>query len=416
MTFTATDVDLTDSALYRDGVPHEVFAAMRRAGSVHRHPTVALPTYDGDCTFWSVVAHREIQQANRDWETFSAMDGPGLGLTLAERRGHTIVSMDPPSHTRIRRLISAGFTPRSISELEAHIARRSSMIVDQIAEGDDECEFVSEVAYQLPMHVIADIVGIPEEDRSWVFHCTETILKGIDPTSGLTLADRSKAETELFAYAQQLGRLKRQHPDDDIWSVLINAVIDDEVGNPTELSELEVDMFFLILALAGSETTRNAISQGLVALLEHPDQLASLRADRSLLPRAADEMIRWASPVLYFGRTATRDVDLGGAPIGAGDRVVLWYASGNRDGEVFDHPFDFDIRRDPNPHLSFGGGGPHYCLGANLAKKEVQVITSALLDRFAGIEQIGPLQWSGTGAISNVGVSLQRLPLRLSVS
>jgi cytochrome P450 len=416
MTFTATDVDLTDSSLYRDGVPHQVFTALRRSGAVHRHPTVNLPSHGGDCDFWSVVCHTEIQRANRDWETFSALDGPGLAPTLAQRRGHTIVSMDPPSHTRIRRLISAGFTPRSIGELEAHIVRRSAMIIEQIAGRGEECEFVSEVAYQLPMHVIADIIGIPEEDRSWVFRCTDRILKGIDPGSGLTLEDRSKAEIELFAYAQELGRQKRQHPGDDIWSVLINAVIDDEAGNPTELSELEVDMFFLILALAGSETTRNAISQGLVALLDHPDQMAALRADRSLLAGAADEMIRWASPVLYFGRTATRDVELGGTRIRAGDRVVLWYASGNRDDRAFVHPDDFDIRRDPNPHLSFGGGGPHYCLGANLAKKEVQVITSALLDRFARIEQSGPLQWSGTGALSNVGVSAERLPVRLSVN
>ena len=324
------------------------------------------------------------------------------------------MSMDPPSHTRVRRLISAGFTPRSIGELEGHIVRRSAMIIDQVAERGEECEFVSEVAYLLPMHVIADIVGIPDEDRAWVFHCTDTVLRALDPSSGLTLADRSDAERRLFDYAQELGRAKRDRPADDIWSVLINAVIEDESGHPTALSELEVDMFFLILALAGSETTRNAISQGLVALLEHPDQLAALRCDRSLMARASDEMIRWASPVLYFGRTATQDVELGGASIHAGDRVALWYASGNRDGAAFEHPYEFDIRRDPNPHLSFGGGGPHYCLGANLAKKEVQVIMAALLDRFSDIEPRGPVQWSGTGAFTNVGVSLERLPVRLS--
>ena len=286
------------------------------------------------------------------------------------------------------------------------------MILDAAGERE-ECEFVSEVAYQLPMHVIADIVGIPDEDRASVFRWTDTMMRAYDPSAGLTLADRAHAERTLFDYAQQLGRAKRQRPEDDVWSVLINAVIDDEHGNPTALSELEVDMFFLILALAGSETTRNAISQGLVALLQHPDQLAALRADRSLIPRAADEMIRWASPVLYFGRTVTRDVDLGGTRIEAGERVALWYASGNRDAAAFDRPFDFDIRRDPNPHLSFGGGGPHYCLGANLAKKEVQVMTGALLDRFSHIEQSAPLQWSGTGALTNVGVSLERLPVRL---
>jgi cytochrome P450 len=282
-----------------------------------------------------------------------------------------------------------------------------------VAERDGDCEFVSEVAYQLPMHVIADIIGIPEADRQWVFRCTDRMMKASDPGSGRSIDDRSVAEGELFEYARHLGRVKRQRPDDDIWSTLIDAVIADEGGHPTSLSELELDMFFLILALAGSETTRNAISQGLVALLDHPDQLSDLRADRSLLPRAAEEMIRWASPVLYFGRTATRDTELGEARIHRGDRVVLWYPSGNRDESAFARPFDFDIRRHPNPHVSFGGGGPHYCLGANLARREVQVMTAGLLDRFGAIEQAGPLQWSGAGALSNVGASLDRLPVRL---
>jgi cytochrome P450 len=413
MAVMESDLDLTDPRHYRSGVPHELFTALRGAGPVHRHPTVSLPGHRREVGFWSVVCHDEIQRANRDWETFSAFDGPGLAPTVRARRGHMIVSMDPPSHTRVRRLISAGFTPRMITELEGHIARRTTIILDGVAEGGEDCEFVSEVAYRLPMHVIADIIGIPEEDRPWVFHCTDLMMKAADPASGLTTDDRSGAEGELFEYARHLGQVKRQHPDDDIWSTLIYAVIHDEGGNPTSLSELELDMFFLILALAGSETTRNAISQGLLALLDHPDQLSALRADRSLLPRAAEEMIRWASPVLYFGRTATRDVELGGARIGSGDRVVLWYPSGNRDEATFDQPFDFDIRRDPNPHVSFGGGGPHYCLGANLARKEVQVMTGGLLDHFGEIQRAGPLRWSGAGALSNVGASLERLPVRL---
>jgi cytochrome P450 len=414
MTLTESDVDLTDPVHYRGGTPHDLFAAMRRAGAVHRHRPVTLAGRSRPLAFWSVVSHAEIQRANRDWDTFSAFDGPGLAPSEPARRGHTIVSMDPPSHTRVRRLIGAGFTPRMIGELDNHIVRRCSSILDQVAERGGDCEFVSEVAYLLPMHVIADIIGIPDDDRPWVFGRTDIMMKAFDPGSDVTDDDRSQAELELFDYARQLGRVKRQRSDDDIWSTLINALIEDEGGHPTSLSEPELDMFFQVLTVAGSETTRNAISQGLAALLEHPDDLAALRSEPSLLPRAAEEMIRWASPVLYFGRTARHDVDLGGTRIRGGDRVVLWYASGNRDEAAFDRPFHFDIRRDPNPHVSFGGGGPHYCLGASLARKEVQVMIGGLLDRFARIEQTGPLEWCGTGALSPVGASLQRLPVRLS--
>ena len=208
------------------------------------------------------------------------------------------------------------------------------------------------------------------------------MLRALDPTSDVDPSQRHVVERELFDYAQQLSAYKREHPGDDIWTILTKAEIVSDDGQPTSLSVLELDMFFIILALAGSETTRNAISQGLMALLAHPDQMQALRDDPSLMPSATDEMIRWASPVLYFGRTVTHDVELGGVTIPAGERVVLWYPSGNRDDTVFSDPFRFDVRRSPNPHVSFGGGGPHYCLGANLAKKEVSVLMRLLLDRF----------------------------------
>jgi cytochrome P450 len=408
------ELDLTDGTLYRQGFPHDLFCEVRAAGAVHHHPTVRILTnsHDGEIDFWSIVAHAEIARANRDWQTFSAHDGSGIAPTLAARRGHTIVSMDPPEHSRLRRLISAGFTPRMIAELEAHVSRRADQIVGAAAERGD-VEFVSEVAYLLPMHVIADIMGIPDDDRPWVFQRADTMLRALDPTSGVDPGDRLTAERDLFDYAQRLGAEKRDRPGDDIWTILTTAEIANDDGDPTSLSELELDMFFIILALAGSETTRNAISQGLMALVAHPDQMQLLRDDPSVLPSATDEMIRWASPVLYFGRTVTRDVEIGGVTIPRGDRVVLWYPSGNRDDNAFADPFRFDLRRNPNPHVSFGGGGPHYCLGANLAKKEVSVIMRALLDRFPRIEITGEPVWTGGGACSNVGVSVDKLPVRL---
>jgi cytochrome P450 len=239
------------------------------------------------------------------------------------------------------------------------------------------------------------------------------MLRALDPAHG-ELTEERVAERDLFEYAQRLSRSKRERPTDDIWTTLTRAELVDDDGVPTSLSELEIDMFFVILTLAGSETTRNAISQGLMALLAHPDELAALRSDPSLYPTAVDEMIRWASPVLYFGRTATREVELAGETIEAGDRVVMWYPSGNRDERAFADPFRFDVRRTPNPHVSFGGGGPHYCLGANLAKMETHVMMKALLERFRDIEITAPPAWAAAGPVHNVGVSVDRLPVRLS--
>jgi cytochrome P450 len=402
---------LTDPARFADGVPHELFAALRQAGAVHRHvlSTPGAP----DQPLWSVVRHAEIQRVNRDWQTFSAIDGPGLAPTEPARRGTMIVSMDPPEHSRLRRLISSGFTPRMVAELEASIVRRTAQILDDV-EARGGCELVHDVAYQLPMHVIADIVGIPESDRTWVFERADAMLFAPDPAAPITAEARAGAERDLFLYAQALGQHRRAHPEDDVWTILTTSEVALDDGTPARLTEFELDLFFLILTLAGSETTRNAISQGLVALLDHPDQLRDLRADPHLLGGAVDEMIRWASPVLYFGRVATCDVEIGDVTIPAGERVVMWYPSGNRDERAFTDPFRFDIRRSPNPHVSFGGGGPHYCLGASLAKKEVEVMIGALLDRFCEIELTGPTRWAGGGPVHNVGVSLETVPLRVA--
>ena len=410
-----SEVDLTDGSLYEHGFPHDVFNELRGAAPIHRHAEVDVfgSNFSGRMSFWSVVAHKEIELANRDWETFSAFDGPGLGFGTPKSRGHSIVAMDPPDHTRIRRLISAGFTPRMIAKLDDLIERRTEQVLDAVA-AKGECEFVSEVAYQLPMHVIADIVGIPDSDRPWVFERSDLMIRAMDPALGFTLADRRVAERELYDYAQQLSETKRAHPADDVWTILTQAEIVGTDGKATALTTIELDLFFVILALAGSETTRNAISQGLMVLLDHPDQLERLRSDPDLITTAADEIIRWSSPVLCFGRTATRDVDFGGVHIDTGDRVVLWYPSGNRDAQAFPDPFRFDIERRPNPHVSFGGGGPHYCLGANLAKREVQVMFLALLRRFQHIEVTGAPKWAGAGPSTAVGVFLDQLPVQLS--
>jgi cytochrome P450 len=409
----ARDVDLTDRSLYRDGVPHEVFTRLRAAGGVHRHCAASIGG-EPETEFWSVVGHEATQRVSRDYETFTAGDGPGIAPQPMYKAAGMIVALDPPEHTTLRKLIHAGFTPRMVSRLEANIERWAEVVLDEVvARGADVVDFVSEIAYQLPMHVIADIVGIPDSDRPWVFAQTDKLVRSFDPALGLTDMDRLGLQLELFAYAQQLSKDKRERPTDDIWTTLTQAQVLDDSGQPRMLGEMELDGFFAILAVAGSETSRNALSQGLMALMDHRGQLAALRADAALIPTAADEVLRWSTPVLMWSRTATKDTQLDGVDIAAGDRIVLWLPSANRDEQVFTNPFSFDITRQHNPHVTFGGGGPHYCLGANLAKKEIQVMLAALLRRFAVIDPAGEPQWMGAGPVHNVGVSVTRLPVHL---
>ncbi|MFV9633853.1 cytochrome P450 [Mycobacterium neumannii] len=394
------DVDLTDPLLYTNGFPHDVFTELRRHGPVHLHPAAEGRPGIPPIPFWSIVTHPEIQQANRDWKTFAATDGPLLGPDPLMPTGRTLLSSDPPEQTEMRKIISAEFTPRMIGRLEQRIGERAAQILNAVADGT--CDFVHDVAYQVPMHLVADIVGIPESDRSWVFERTDHLLKSGNPYSEYSADDRAGYLTELFDYAQRITKDKRANPADDVWTKLA-----------ARLDGFELEMFFLILSFAGSETTRNALSLGLIALFQNPDQMLELRSNQSLLGTAADEVLRWSSPVLIFGRTATTDVTIGGQNVKAGDRVVFWHPSGNRDETVFDDPFRFDIHRSPNPHLAFGGGGVHYCMGANLAHKEIEVVLWSLAAGY-DIELAGPPVWTGAGPVHNVGIGIDSLPVKIT--
>jgi cholest-4-en-3-one 26-monooxygenase len=399
----ALDLDLLDPSLYRNGMPHELYAELREVGPVLWHPRTHVPAYGSDIEFWAVLGHREVEQANRDWETFSVHDGTTIVPFPPERRGVMFVTKDPPEYNRIRRLISAGFTHRMIGRLEDQIRARTERILDDAAARGD-LDFVPEIAYQLPMHVIADIVGIPEADRPEVFQLTDLIMRATDPLQEISKEEQRNAEVALFTYAHELSTAKRTNPTDDVWSILATG----------ELDEFELDLFFMVLTFGGSETTRNALAQGLMALLDHPDQLAELRENPALLPTAAEEVLRWSSPVICFGRTVTRDIELGDQQLRAGDRVGLFYPSANRNKEVFANPFRFDIRRSPNSHVAFGGGGPHFCLGASLARTELQVMIGALLRRFDVIEITGEPMWMSAGPAAAGGVAVHSLPVRLS--
>jgi cytochrome P450 len=402
-TTKVVDVDLLDPSLYRKGMPHALYGELRERGPVLWHPRTHVSAYESDIEFWAVLGHQEVEEANRDWETFTAHDGTTIVPFPLKQRGVMFVTKDPPEYNVMRRHISAGFTPRMIGRLEAQIRTRTEQILDDAAQRG-EVDFVPEIAYQLPMHVIADIVGIPEVDRSELFRVTDLLMRATDPFQGISEEERRYAEVALFTYAHELSTAKRANPTDDVWSILATG----------ELDEFELDLFFMVLTFAGSETTRNALAQGLMALLDNPDQLARLRDSPSRLSTAVEEILRWSSPVICFARTVTRDTELGGQQLHTGDRVGLFYPSANRDEKVFTDPFRFDIGRSPNPHVAFGGGGPHFCLGASLARTELRVMIGALLRRFHVIEITGEPTWMSAGPAAAVGVAVQSLPVRMA--
>jgi cytochrome P450 len=407
------DADLTAHDLYRQGFPHELFRALRDEHPVWRHPHTTLSRSPDGIEFWAVLGHPELQAVARDWRTFSSLDGPSISPNDEHQRGHTIVSMDPPTHTRMRKLISAGFTPRMLRRLDEQIELRTTAVLDVAAEAGT-CNFVHDVAYQLPMHIIGDIIGIPEADRPEVFSWVETIMAAPDPEAGISYDERFGAGMQLDGYARALGAEKRRQPTDDVWSILTTAELEGDDGERWRLTNSELDQFFSILTIAGSETTRSVISGGQLAFRDHPDQWEMLRADETLFSSAIEELLRWASPVACFARTATRDVEIAEQRIVEGDRVSLWFPAANRDPRVFDRPEEFDITRDPNPQVSFGGGGSHFCLGAHLARNEIRAMFRQLLARFPDIEIVGTPTYLVSAPEQAIAVSLADLPVRLA--
>lgn len=405
-------INLMSNELYRQGFPHEVFNTLRREAPVWWQATPETNKYHSGPGFWVLSKYEDVQAANRDTDLFCAIDGPSISDN-PEMRGTMLVSMDGKHHARQRKIISSGFTPRMVGRLEDQARIWAVKIVeDALARGT--CDFVQDVAYQLPMHMIADIVGIPVEDRSRLFQITQDFLTPGDPEDPDAQAHHMKAQIGLFQYAQQLGQGKRDNPEDDIWTIISSAEFETEDGQTEKLSEIELDFFFLLLTVAGSETTRNAIAHGLVALLDHPDQLETLRDNPEAMRPAVEEIIRWSSPVAYFARRATRDTEIRGVKIAKGDRVTLWYPSANRDEEVFEDPFRFDIARTPNNHVAFGGGGAHFCLGANLARREIAILFEELLARTKKIEILKPTQYSVLGIYNPILVVPQEIPVRMS--
>lgn len=398
------EIDLTRSELYRNGFPHEIFAALREQAPVWRHPETSGFDQTLGEGFWVLSRYAEIRDVNRQADRFLSCKGPGLGY---EGTGFMLTDMDGQPHIRQRKLISSGFTPRMTRRLE-DLAREWAVKIVEDALERETIEFVQDVAYQLPMHMIADVLGIPKEDRDWLFTITNEMLLCIDPEHPTPASEREGLAAQVFGYGQKMAARKREEPGDDVLSVL--ATVEDELG---KLNQLELDGFFMLLTVAGSETTRSAISAGLLQLLSAPEQLEALRRDPTLIKGATEEIIRWTSPVAYFKRIVAEDSEIGGVPVAAGDRLSLWYPSGNRDPAVFEDPFRFDIRRTPNEHMAFGGGGPHFCLGAHLARREITILFEELLKRTSHIEQVGDPAYSVLGIGNPILVSLGKLPVRL---
>ncbi len=400
-------VDLTDSELYRSGFPHDLFATLRREAPVWRHPETPGFEKTGGRGFWVLSRHAEIRDVNRNPELFLSCSGPGLGY---EGMGLMLTDMDGAPHIRQRKLISSGFTPRMTRRLE-DLARKWAVSILEDAIARETVELVQDVAYKLPMHMIADILGIPLEDRDWLFTRTNDLLLCTDPEHPVPESARQSIAAEIFGYGHALSVRKRAQPGDDVLSLLVT--VEDEAG---KLNDLELDAFFMLLTVAGSETTRNAISAGLKALLAEPDQLEALRRDPGLLKSATEEVLRWSSPVSYFKRVAAEDTTIAGVPIARGERVTLWYPSANRDPAFFEDPSRFDIARKPNEHVAFGAGGPHFCLGAHLARREITIFFEELLKRTSRIELAGDLRYSVLGIGNPILVSIGKMPVRLKAA
>ena len=381
----APEINLIDPDVYqRSGPPHEQFAWLREHDPVHWHADGGEPGWPG---FWAVTRHDDIAHVSRHPELFSSTLRLALFGEVPEEsiqlQRLMMLNMDPPQHTRQRAFVNRGFTPRMISKLEKHIAEICDSLLDDIADRGD-ADFVTDIAAPLPLWVICELVGAPVGDRGKIFELSNLLIGSTDPEFQVAPQAQQNAALELYAYGAQLAERRRAQPADDIVTQLLRP---DDKGEA--LTSDEFDVFFMLLTVAGNETTRNAAAGGMLALFEHPEQWQRLLADRSLIPTAAEEIVRWVSPVNLFRRTAVTDTELGGQRIAEGDKVVVFYTSANRDDQAFSRPREFDVARDPNPHVGFGGGGPHFCLGRHLAAMELRILLQALTERMPGMRLAG---------------------------
>jgi cytochrome P450 len=408
-------VDIVRAEHYaQHGYPHAAWTKLRRESPVHRFEI------DGFDPFWALTLHEDIARVSRQPRLF--LNEPRLVLSSRrfptrrpEEVARSILNMDPPEHGKFRGVVNRRFTPHALSFLRAHVEALSAEIVGDVARrtldavGEEApCDFVTDVAARMPLAVILELLGVPHDDCRLVFEWTNQAIAPGEPEyrrGAGVLETAERARLALFDYFSRHVAERRRRARDDLVSVLVAGKVD---GDP--LSDFEILSYCFLLAIAGNETTRNAISGGVLALIENPPELERLRADPSLVPTAVEEVIRWTSPVIHFCRTAAADTELRGRKIAKGDLLVLYYPSANRDDRVFEDPFRFDVGRTPNDHLAFGIG-EHFCLGANLARLELASILSEVLRRFHSLELAGPVERVRSTFVGGI----KRMPVRVHV-
>jgi cytochrome P450 len=384
-----TDVDLLSPASFADGQPHDQFAWLRSNDPVHWHPE---PGADG---FWAITRYRDIKAVGRDPATFSStptiLIDDETALDLGDHQ--MMLTADPPRHTALRKTVAPEFLPRAARAMRPRIEALATRIIDGVADAG-ACDLVTDVAGLMPSYVIADMLGIPHEDGVALYDLTEAIHAAPESQAeGAGLA----AITEMFTYGRSVWEARRAEPTDDLASIIAHASAEGR-----DLDDIDFNLFFLLLIDAGGDTTRNLVAGGMDALFAHPDQLAWLTEDLDArMGPAVEELLRWVSPVVYMRRTVQHDTEIDGVALGAGQKVVMYYGSANRDPEVFGPTADqLDLARTPNEHIAFGGGGPHFCLGAHIARVEIHALLRELLTRLVGLHPTGPTEWLPSTFIS----------------
>jgi cytochrome P450 len=412
---TLDDIDLVNPDTYVEGVPFAWFDHLRE-----EHPVVWHPEPAPNAGFWAVTRYDDLTAVHMDWETYSSEVG---AVALEELDGEqlevrkSMLETDPPRHTELRKICSRRFSARGVGRYEDWIRDVGRSVLDR-ALPQGRFDFVGEISRELPIRFLCSIFTVPQEDAPQLITWGDKMIANQDPELSAAVVDkvdteayrnlpfRSPVALEVFAYADRQRDVRLAEPADDVIEALTIA------QSEGILNEQEFHNYFSLLMIAGNETTRHTITAGMLALMENPDQLALLRDDPSLIPNATEEILRWATPVMHFRRTATRDTELRGEEIHAGDKVVTWYVSANFDPEVFPDPHRFDVTRTPNDHVTFGPGGPHFCLGAHLARLETKILFQELLPRLATIQPAGPVERIRSNFVNGV----KRMPVRVTTA
>ncbi|MFM2235955.1 MAG: hypothetical protein RL296_1614 [Actinomycetota bacterium] len=407
-------INISDPEFWKGSRQHResVFATLRREAPVKFFPEIPLANFPVGPGYWALTKHDDIWHVSRNPELFCSGKGSNIAdltVELNEFFG-SMISMDDPKHVRLRTIVSKGFTPKEITRIEEYVKNKAKSIVDKVLAKygpNEEFDFVDNIAAPFPLQIICEMMGIPESDERQILDWTNVILGAGDPDFGGTIENLINVALEMFAYAQALGEARLANPTDDLTSVMMHSIVDGD-----RMSSQEFGSFFILLVVAGNETTRNAISHGMLQLTEHPDQKAAWYSDfEGKTKGAVEEIVRWASPVIHFRRTATRDTEIRGVKIKQGEKVVMWYNSGNRDEEIYENPHQFNIARTLAPaQVGFGAGGPHFCLGANLARREIAVMFDEIRRRLPNLVVTGEPAYLQSNFINGI----KRMPCRIN--